>query len=832
MNVPDCLRIVDEIGADRYLALDEIEAEGELGRFAELAWDVYQRSFDQFTGAGADPFFYRFDNTHIPSGRPTSESALSILVVGTGPSLETGIDQLLRMRHRVLIFTSLRGAEALAKLGVTADLVVLEHSGSLEAELSARNWSFTESRVHTDRISWIACEERTPKSMIQSLDNGRLFIPKVTGWGLWPATAVIMALKMNAERVGLLGIDLGTGDAPEPGFAPLVALLSLLASIAPNRLCDCGSAGVLKPGWPKDSLESFAPERESPSLDVLLTPRPTTHERLRDCSRLVDAMRSFIEEARIGLESAHQACTRKQAEEAESMRAWIAHMMTWRYDLQLRQQLQEGLALSFLPRLWRTGIDLSDNRRLWRPVLLCLSEVVMQYDRLHQVLADRASAEQTGTSGTGNVLPADELAPQSGPSVLVLPVTYSCNAHCRTCTIWERPKPQEVSIETLRLLVDDPSLRDHLEVVNLTGGEPFLRKDLAAFAGELSAACPNLREIGIPTNGSMPERIVHCTRTIADDLPSRATLAITVSIDGGPAMHDAVRGVPDLFDRALQTSRALAGDARNRPNLTIGINMTVTPANVSQIPVLEAIADGLGIGLTLTPAVDSDIFINSRAAQPSWSRQPTLWSEAADRLAAYGRRRGMSHLEEAGEMLSGMQQRRTPCVFWDRGLFIDVDGSVFVCPVSSQGRLGDLNSDPISRLWNSHIHRTALHHLRQTECRSCVSNCMASEANRDEVIRVIRESNRPIIIFGAGSGGRKVYERLASLGLRPHAFLDNAINNPSILHPYGIPVLSWDDGEHCRDAFTVIASATGAGQIARQLEDRGFLEGRDFASYF
>ena len=53
-------------------------------------------------------------------------------------------------------------------------------------------------------------------------------------------------------------------------------------------------------------------------------------------------------------------------------------------------------------------------------------------------------------------------------------VTYRCNARCRMCKTWQFPTKvdEEFTPELLR------KLPDGLGRVNLTGGEPLLRKDL------------------------------------------------------------------------------------------------------------------------------------------------------------------------------------------------------------------------------------------------------------------------------------------------------------------------------------------------------------------
>jgi hypothetical protein len=47
-----------------------------------------------------------------------------------------------------------------------------------------------------------------------------------------------------------------------------------------------------------------------------------------------------------------------------------------------RQDLQDGLGISFLPRYWRSAPDLSLGAQLWRPALLAAHELLQQHHHL------------------------------------------------------------------------------------------------------------------------------------------------------------------------------------------------------------------------------------------------------------------------------------------------------------------------------------------------------------------------------------------------------------------------------------------------------------------
>ena len=68
------------------------------------------------------------------------------------------------------------------------------------------------------------------------------------------------------------------------------------------------------------------------------------------------------------------------------------------------------------------------------------------------------------------------------PVYMILGLTYDCNSFCRTCFNWEqlrKNKEHELSFEELQKTFS--SLGDLLFVV-MSGGEPFLRRDLPDLA--------------------------------------------------------------------------------------------------------------------------------------------------------------------------------------------------------------------------------------------------------------------------------------------------------------------------------------------------------------
>ena len=86
-------------------------------------------------------------------------------------------------------------------------------------------------------------------------------------------------------------------------------------------------------------------------------------------------------------------------------------------------------------------------------------------------------------------------------------VTNRCNARCDFCFIdFDDPATRvgELTLDEIDRL--SRTLGPNLKNVNLTGGEPFARKDMTEIA-RLYLRNTNVESLFITTNGSLPDRI-------------------------------------------------------------------------------------------------------------------------------------------------------------------------------------------------------------------------------------------------------------------------------------------------------------------------------------
>ncbi|MCX8036080.1 MAG: radical SAM protein [Candidatus Sumerlaeia bacterium] len=162
-------------------------------------------------------------------------------------------------------------------------------------------------------------------------------------------------------------------------------------------------------------------------------------------------------------------------------------------------------------------------------------------------------------------------------------VTSRCNSRCQTCFYWKEmdgagPDLSLQEVEAVAAKIGP------LETLLLSGGEPTLRNDLPEVVAAFFLS-NRLRNVGLPTNGLLPERARLFTRRILELCPGMA-LDVNVSLDGVGAKHDAIRGVPGAFEKACETVRMVAELRQQCDRLRVNVSTVVFDANWRHLPEL------------------------------------------------------------------------------------------------------------------------------------------------------------------------------------------------------------------------------------------------------
>ena len=182
------------------------------------------------------------------------------------------------------------------------------------------------------------------------------------------------------------------------------------------------------------------------------------------------------------------------------------------------------------------------------------------------------------------------------PTAIILYVTNKCNLKCDHCFYWDslNKNNYELSVDEISKIAD--SLQ-HSISLSLTGGEPFLRKDLSEIV-DIFVKKGKAKEIGIASNGFMSDAIVSfCERFCKEH--SDISLSLQISLDGMEAPHDSIRGVKGSFERAINTIDRLKKLAGLSSTFSVSAGVAVQKTNLSQMPELIDLLGKKGVEIRI-----------------------------------------------------------------------------------------------------------------------------------------------------------------------------------------------------------------------------------------
>jgi MoaA/NifB/PqqE/SkfB family radical SAM enzyme len=186
------------------------------------------------------------------------------------------------------------------------------------------------------------------------------------------------------------------------------------------------------------------------------------------------------------------------------------------------------------------------------------------------------------------------------PITLTFSVTNHCQSKCKTCNIWKiYPRKQQDPAGELNLDEIEAIFRSMgpIYFFNLSGGEPFLRRDLPDIV-ELALDYLKPRIIHSPTNAIATNRVIDGTRKILENIRRRGlTTPLTVkpSIDGVGALHDEIRGVPGNWEKLLATIEGLKELEKEFPNFHLELGTVVSNFNKHRLGEIEDFVHSLGV---------------------------------------------------------------------------------------------------------------------------------------------------------------------------------------------------------------------------------------------
>jgi MoaA/NifB/PqqE/SkfB family radical SAM enzyme len=165
------------------------------------------------------------------------------------------------------------------------------------------------------------------------------------------------------------------------------------------------------------------------------------------------------------------------------------------------------------------------------------------------------------------------------PPFLVLFINSICNMKCEHCFYW-RSLNQRNDLTKEEIFALSRSL-GKIENLNLSGGEPFLRKEFAEICLHF-VEHNGVRQIYVPSNGYYTDKMVTQITEILKS-PDLDLFVVELSLDGMAEYHDRFRVAPGSFSKAMKTYDALVEIQSRDPRLRIHSISTATSENIDQI---------------------------------------------------------------------------------------------------------------------------------------------------------------------------------------------------------------------------------------------------------
>jgi MoaA/NifB/PqqE/SkfB family radical SAM enzyme len=289
------------------------------------------------------------------------------------------------------------------------------------------------------------------------------------------------------------------------------------------------------------------------------------------------------------------------------------------------------------------------------------------------------------------------------------------------CNIWKSKDKVDLPVEDWTRLLSSPFFSE-LRELDVTGGEPFIRKDLMELIDGMShlkdGNLKQIKSVAITTNGFLTHRILELTEKMLERLkPKEIDLVMVLAMDAVGEIHDKIRNYKDGWTKVNDTIQGLIQIRRKTNNLVLGLKTTVLPLNIDQLERISAYADENGLFTIVSPCIITGArYLNlDRKDDLTFSEK-----DIANMLQFYKsshfqwdfhRSRLVNYLE------TGVMKK--PCSAGFNYFFIRSNGDVYPCPLIKV-KIGNIKEAGIEDLFQSKAASYFRKRVgRHPECRAC-----------------------------------------------------------------------------------------------------------------
>lgn len=327
------------------------------------------------------------------------------------------------------------------------------------------------------------------------------------------------------------------------------------------------------------------------------------------------------------------------------------------------------------------------------------------------------------------------------PITLTYSVTAACQSKCKTCNIGlkyqqdPKRKNKDLSLEEIEKIFENLG---QIYFFNISGGEPFLRKDLPEI---IRLACQYLkpRIIHIPTNAIASKRIRDLTiksLKIIRRYDPKVPFTVKPSIDGVGERHDEIRGVKGNFKRLEKTISYLKEIEKDYPNFHLELGTVISNFNIDHLSEIEDYVHSVGVQSYRNEIAEqrTEFFNLTEPITPDAETYERLIREFSAKIRKnVSKKRELAKITESLRLVyydlvvKILREHRQviPCYAGISNVHINYDGEVWPCCVLGYsqplGFLREQNYD-FQKIWHSDQANMVRKYIKDGNCACPLAN--------------------------------------------------------------------------------------------------------------
>jgi len=297
------------------------------------------------------------------------------------------------------------------------------------------------------------------------------------------------------------------------------------------------------------------------------------------------------------------------------------------------------------------------------------------------------------------------------------------------CDIWKKEKGYELNLDEIKQIF---SQLKNIDAIRISGGEPFLRKDLADIVNIIDKEV-HPKIIHITTNGLLTNHII----TTLKHVRAIKKIHLKISIDDIGKTHDKIRGTTGAYDNAIKSIEKLS-KLRNRLNFYLGVDQTiVNEKGLESYFKLKSILKKFNVKIHPVIAYEqsTSLYSNKKGISPEISYKP-YGKFSKNKLAVFIKvlledSSFLNNFEERtvkryylkglfNRLIKNVNKPNPKCIALNSHLRILPNGDVPICMYNSTV-VGNLRNYKFKDIWFSK--KIKKHRLWVKHCNGCWAGC-------------------------------------------------------------------------------------------------------------